>query len=140
MTSPEKLLDEARAAMAAAYAPYSGFKVAAVAVDESDRTFSGVNIENASFGLTLCAERVAISNAISAGAKRIRALAIIAEKQNPCKPCGACLQVMAEFADDAPIYLVGPDGRSLLELSLSALLPQRFDAGKLLRRSACPEG
>lgn len=80
-----------------AYAPYSHFFVGATVQDADGRTFSGCNVENLSFGLTICAERVAISCAIAAGAKELRRIVIVADTATPVSPCGACRQVMAEF-------------------------------------------
>jgi cytidine deaminase len=127
MIPADDLIREARTSLLLAHAPYSGFRVGAVVVDEADRVFSGANVENASFGLTVCAERVAIFKAVSSGARSIRALAIVSEHQHPCWPCGACLQVMAEFAEDAPIYVEGPDRIQIVEQRLKNLLPVRFD-------------
>jgi cytidine deaminase len=95
----------ARDSLARSYAPYSKFPVAAAVVDDDGRIFTGVNVENASYGLTMCAERVAIFNAIAAGAKRLRALALTSKNSASVMPCGACRQVMAEFFDAAaPVY------------------------------------
>ncbi|MEJ1966431.1 MAG: cytidine deaminase [Gammaproteobacteria bacterium] len=134
------LVRESIAALAHAYAPYSGFKVGAAVRDEAGRTFSGANVENGSYGLTVCAERIAIFKAISEGAKRICALAVVSEKQNPCIPCGACLQVLAEFAGDASIHLVASDGTELPPITLSSLLPTRFDASVLVGAVPPEEG
>lgn len=103
--------DLARTAAVTAYAPYSGFKVGCAAVFAPGRVFFGANIENASYGLTLCAERAAISAGVSAGCRKLRSLALACLDSNnnpqPCfMPCGACLQVIAEFAEpDTPIFL-----------------------------------
>lgn len=100
------LLEEARQCLKRAYAPYSNFPVAAAVMDEQGRVFTGVNVENVSYGLTMCAERVAIFSAIAAGARQIDAVAVTAEKMKPILPCGACRQVMAEFcAPDTPVFL-----------------------------------
>jgi cytidine deaminase len=111
--TPEALLAAARSAAAQAYAPYSDFRVGA-AVLIGDDTFTGCNIENASYGLTVCAERVAIFKAVSGGHRRIEALAVACidapagAPPETCMPCGACRQVIAEFADpDTPIYVDG---------------------------------
>lgn len=123
---PEKLVQLAFACLERAYAPYSNFQVAAVVVDEQGRLFSGVNVENASYGLTMCAERVAIFSAVSAGAKRISAVAVVAKKGGKVAPCGACRQVFAEFCD--PSVLVFTDGGEGLPhcWTVGELLPSAF--------------
>lgn len=99
----EKLERLAKNASQRAYSPYSGIKVGAAVSDESGRVFTGCNIENASYGLTLCAERVAIASAVAAGATHISALSVAicvdGEQVEKFTPCGACLQFLAEFAD-----------------------------------------
>ena len=111
--TPEALLAAARAAAERAHAPYSDFRVGA-AVLIGDDIITGCNIENASYGLTVCAERVAIFSAVSAGHRKIEALAVSCidapsgTSPETCMPCGACRQVIAEFADpDTPIYVDG---------------------------------
>ena len=94
----EALVELAKKARAHAYAPYSGFAVGAAVLAADGRVFVGCNIENASYGLTNCAERTAIFSAVAAGARELRALAVVAEGELPCSPCGACRQVIAEFA------------------------------------------
>lgn len=109
-----------------AHAPYSNFPVAAAVLDEQGRVHLGVNVENASFGLTTCAERVAIGTAIAAGAKRIRALGVTAARLHPITPCGACRQVLLEFADAAaPVASDAEDGR-LVVRTAGELLPGSF--------------
>ncbi len=120
------LVARARAALGHAHAPYSGFPVAAAVLDEQGRVHVGVNVENASFGLTNCAERVAIGAAIAAGAKRIRAVGVTAAKLHPISPCGACRQVILEFADpSAPVASDAEDGR-LVVGTAGELLPGAF--------------
>ena len=92
------LVELAKKARANAYAPYSGFSVGAAVLAADGRVFSGCNIENASYGLTNCAERTAIFSAVAAGARELAALAVVADGELPCSPCGACRQVIAEFA------------------------------------------
>ncbi len=94
----EALVELAKKARAHAYAPYSGFAVGAAVLAADGRVFVGCNIENASYGLTNCAERTAIFSAVAAGARELRALAVVADGALPCSPCGACRQVIAEFA------------------------------------------
>lgn len=108
-----------------AHVPYSGFPVAAAVVDEIGRVFVGVNVENASYGLTNCAERSAIFAAVSAGARRITAIAVTAPKMKPVTPCGACRQVMAEFCDaGVPVYLDAGD--ACVHTTVGELLPMAF--------------
>ena len=108
-----------------AYAPYSQFAVGAAVLDAQGRVYGGCNVENASYGLTLCAERVAVGNAVASGSKTFRALAVVASGAAP--PCGACRQVLAEFCDGLPIWLVDADDPSrIIETTLAALLPMRF--------------
>jgi cytidine deaminase len=119
------LVSAARDARRRAYAPYSRFRVGA-AVRAGGRVFEGVNVENASYGLTLCAERVAVAAAAAAGARRIEAVAVASGTSPPTPPCGMCLQTLAEFAGpDLPVQLAGARG-SLVETTLGALLPRGF--------------
>jgi cytidine deaminase len=121
----EPLLAAARAARRQAYAPYSGFRVGA-AVRAAGRIFSGANLENASYGLTVCAERHAVAAAVAGGARRLQALAVASATRPPTPPCGACLQVLAEFAGPGlPVHLAGSGG-SRVETTLGALLPRAF--------------
>ena len=120
------LVARARAALPHAYAPYSDFQVAAAVLDDAGRVHVGVNVENASYGLTNCAERVAIGAAIAAGAKRILAVGVTARRMHPISPCGACRQVIREFADDdAPVASDAEDG-SLVVATAGQLLPGSF--------------
>ena len=99
-TVRQQLLDQARRAREAAYAPYSNFKVGAAVLTAAGEIFSGCNIENASLGATICAERVAIFTAVAAGCRALTALAVIADTPDPVAPCGLCCQVLAEFNPD----------------------------------------
>jgi cytidine deaminase len=120
----DELIAQALGALAHAYAPYSRFPVgAAVATDRG--VFTGVNVENASYGLSICAERVAIGAAIAAGAKRVAAVAVASTSSPPAAPCGACRQVIAEFGPDARILLVSTGGERS-DTSLTELLPDSF--------------
>ena len=122
------MLEAARLAAERAYCEYSKFPVGAALLTDDERIFEGCNIENASYGLTICAERVAVFNAISAGAHHVRRIAIVCPKGDPSRrntlmPCGACRQVLAEFASPDLIVLIGDVGR----IPFSELLPQPFE-------------
>jgi cytidine deaminase len=108
-----------------AYAPYSNFFVGAAVLTEQGAIFEGCNIENASFGLTICAERAAIFAAIAAGDQQLMALAVATD--GGYSPCGACRQVMAEFCDDLQVLLVdSADSSRIVQTRLDELLPLRF--------------
>jgi cytidine deaminase len=119
----EMLLRNAQEAARQAYAPYSGFPVGAALLSSSGRIFTGCNIENASYGLTVCAERVALFNAISSGEYEFVKLALWATV--PCWPCGACLQCLAEFAPGLQILRRG-DGQRVEAKNLAELFPVAF--------------
>jgi len=124
-----RLADLAVAARELAYAPYSGFRVGAAVACQDGCEFSGANVENGSDGLTICAERVAVFKAVEAGARRIVAVAVAAEPA--AWPCGACLQVLAEFASRDCIILSIDGERQLRSATLGELLPRAFDAAFL---------
>lgn len=127
--SDETLLGLAREAMRRSYSPYSGFAVGAALLCADGRIYQGCNIENASFGLTNCAERTALFKAVSEGAREFTAVAIAAEKAAPW-PCGACRQALNEFAPDIRVLVTWGDGLRD-ELPLSALLPHGFGPKEL---------
>jgi cytidine deaminase len=118
------LLSKARTARRSAYAPYSRFRVGAALLTASGKVFTGCNVENASYGLTICAERSAVFTAVAAGERRFKAIAIAATAKGIVRPCGACLQVLAEFAPRMRVIIL--NGRTIEEFLLSDLLPERF--------------
>jgi cytidine deaminase len=113
-----------------AHAPFSHFRVGAALEEDSGRIHTGCNIENATFGLTLCAERVAVFKAISEGAREFRRIAIAADTETLTPPCGACRQILWEFCSDIEVILVNLHGVSET-LRLKDLLPRAFDASFL---------
>ncbi|MBN2466040.1 cytidine deaminase [candidate division WOR-3 bacterium] len=119
-----RLLRAARQASTRAYAPFSKFKVGAAVLTTSGRIFSGCNVENNSYGLTVCAERVAIFKAVSAGQRDIRAVLVYVDTPKLTAPCGACLQVIGEFSEDPEVIL--SNGRSTKIYRLRQLLPHSF--------------
>ena len=123
-TSLEALVELARRARENAYAPYSGFRVGAALETETGAVFSGANVENASYGATLCAERAAVAGMIAGGGRAIRRVAVYAEGPNLAMPCGMCRQVLAEFGLGAEVIVAGTAGRRTT--TLSALLPEPF--------------
>jgi cytidine deaminase len=128
--------DLAKAAQKAklnAYAPFSKFRVGAAVLANDGTVFSGCNIENSSYGLTICAERVAIFNAISAQVSKFTALALVSDDHGFTAPCGACRQVLSDLAGDIDIVMMDSKERFKI-LKLSALLPFAF-TGKNLKRS-----
>jgi len=128
-----ELIEVARDASRRAYAPYSGFRVGAALLGERGTIHAGCNVENASYGLTVCAERVAVLCAVAGGERRFAALAVYVEAETPAPPCGACLQVLREFADDMPIYLAGC-GDTRIDVTLAGLYPMPFAPAALDQR------
>ncbi len=121
-----KLIMEAKKGREHAYVPYSKFKVGAALLTEDGKIFHGANIENASYGLTNCAERTAIFKAVSENEYSFSAIAIVADTERPVSPCGACRQVLAEFCDsDMPVYLSNLKG-DVQETTVGQLLPYAF--------------
>src|SRR5215469_243954 len=123
----ESLLAAARQALLRAYARYSNFRVGAAVLTEQGETFVGCNVENASYGLTICAERSAIFTAVQntkAAKLVIRAVAVVNGNDVPCSPCGACRQVILEFGENAVVIFKGQQGYQ--EMAIADLLPESF--------------
>jgi cytidine deaminase len=123
--TPQELINKALEAREFAYAPYSGFLVGAALEGKSGQVYTGANVENASYGLTVCAERIAVFKAVSSGEKEFSQIAIAGSGEGPTYPCGACLQVLAEFAPGLTIY-TGSDPGQYQVFNLSEMLPQAF--------------
>ncbi len=124
-----ELMEVARSARDNAYVPYSQFAVGAALLAEDGQVYTGCNVENASFGLTNCAERTAIYHMVVNGAKKIVAMAVIASGSRPVSPCGACRQVMAEFGESkTPIMMANIEGQTVVT-TIGELLPYAFEKG-----------
>jgi cytidine deaminase len=128
----DRLVEAAFAAREKAHAPYSGFTVGAAVLDANGHVHIGCNVENASYGLSVCAERHAIAAAVAAGEEQIEGLAVVTDTDPPASPCGACRQVLAEFGD-FPVILANPEGERLLT-TVGDLLPDAFTPDSLLSR------
>ncbi|MCF7912473.1 MAG: cytidine deaminase [Candidatus Cloacimonetes bacterium] len=124
MEKNKKLIAAAAKAAQNAYAPYSGFKVGAAIITGSGEIFTGCNVENASYGLTVCAERIALFNAVTAGYQNPQAIVIYTDTEIPFYPCGACRQVLAEFNPELEVSIVWQNGEE--NLNLADLLPKQF--------------
>jgi len=126
----ERLILAARSARERAYAPFSKFKVGAAVEDEEAKIYTGCNVENATYGLTICAERVAVFKAISEGASRLVRMAVVADTVELTPPCGACRQILWEFCGDAELILANLTGASE-RLRMSQIFPRPFDGSFL---------
>lgn len=131
MSDRAALVAAARAAMANAHAPYSRFHVGAAIETADGRVFAGCNVESASYGLTICAERMALGAAVAAGARTLRRVVVTTEVDPPAAPCGACRQLLAEFGLETEVVAVGPAGER--RWTLRELLPDAFTRGSLER-------
>lgn len=132
--NPDELLAKALNVRMIAYAPYSQFQVGAALETQSGKVFTGCNVENLSFGLTICAERNAVFAAVAAGEREFARIVIVADSQEPVTPCGACRQVMAEFSLEMEVRSVNLQGREYVA-RLDELLP-RAKAGILDKPSS----
>ncbi len=123
-----ELVQQACEARLNSYSPYSKFRVGAALLSKDGRVFTGCNVENASFGLSNCAERTAVFTAIAAGAKDFEAIAICADGSQPTAPCGACRQVLVEFGLDIVVLIAGQDGPdgSVRRTTVGELVPDAF--------------
>ncbi|WP_228460231.1 cytidine deaminase [Cytobacillus dafuensis] len=122
----EKLIEEAKIAREKAYVPYSKFKVGAALLTEDGKVYHGCNIENAAYSMCNCAERTAIFKAYSEGDKKYTAMAVVADTERPCSPCGACRQVIAELCPkDMKVILTNLKG-DIQEITIEELLPGAF--------------
>jgi len=121
----EKLIELALKAKEKAYVPYSKFRVGAALLTESGEIFTGCNVENASYGLTNCAERTAVFKAVSEGHTRFKAIAVVADSKQYVSPCGACRQVLAEFGQDIQV-IIGDAAGNFFSKTVSDLLPFTF--------------
>mgnify|MGYP001604707553 FL=1 len=129
--SEDAVLAAARTAQGRAHAPYSKYRVGAAVAAEDGRIFAGCNVENASYGLTICAERGAVMAAVAGGATHFRRVVVVTDSEPPAAPCGACRQFLAEFGLGLEVEAVGPS--STRRWQLSELLPASFDKGSLER-------
>ncbi|MGL5096849.1 MAG: cytidine deaminase [Planctomycetia bacterium] len=125
-----EMIRRAKAAAANAYSPYSKFRVGAAILTDDGRIYAGCNVENASYGLTICAERNAVFQMAAEGRRGIRAVVVYTPTPKPTAPCGACRQVVNEFGPDA-LVVSTCDGPGVLRRPLSELLPDAFGPGNL---------
>ena len=131
--SYDRLVDAAKRARGHAYSPYSGVKIGAAVLTSDGSVYTGCNIENASYGLSCCAERTAMFKAVSEGARKITAIAVVGKSEEFTSPCGACRQVMVEFNPRMKVLRRGTDGFAADETA-GALLPRHFNPPELSAR------
>ncbi|MEA1940492.1 MAG: cytidine deaminase [Candidatus Caldatribacteriota bacterium] len=127
----KKLINKAKKARERAYTPYSKFKVGAAVLSIDGKIFTGCNIESASFGLAICAERVAVFKAISEGSSKFEAIAVICDTDKVCSPCGACRQVISEFGEGTLMIMANMNGDIEIK-TIKELLPEAFGKNDLL--------
>jgi cytidine deaminase len=125
----DRLMEAARKARLNAHAPYSSYLVGAALASEGQdpQIFTGVNVENASYGATVCAERVALFSAVAAGHRGFSAIAVVTSGKEPAPPCGLCLQVLGEFCEDLDVYYSAQESDEIVETTLRDLLPVKFN-------------
>jgi cytidine deaminase len=126
----DPLIEAAREVRKRAHAPYSNFKVGAAIEDENGRVFTGCNVENASYGLSMCAERAAVLKAISEGAGKLKRIAVVADTETLTPPCGACRQILWEFCRDAELTMANLSDKQET-VSVEQIFPRPFDASFL---------
>jgi cytidine deaminase len=126
----DRLIQAAREVRERAHVPYSGFKVGAAIEDEHGRVFTGCNVENATYGLSVCAERAAVLKAISEGAAKLKRVAVVADTDTLTPPCGACRQILWEFCGDAELTMANLSGNQET-VSVKQIFPRPFDASFL---------
>ncbi len=131
MSDSDRVVDAARAARERAIAPYSTFRVGAALLTKDGRVYGGCNIENASYGLTVCAERVALLKALSEGEREFSLIAVVADTERPTPPCGPCRQLLWEYCGDIPVVMANLTGVTARH-QMRDLLPLPFD-GRLLK-------
>jgi len=134
----EPLIEAAKSARLQSVAPFSNFLVGAALKTESGKVYTGCNVESASYGLTVCAERVAIWKALSEGERNFTALAVVADTEALTPPCGTCRQIIWEFARGATIVFANLEGKSE-EFHIADLLPRAFDARFLKKSNETPK-
>jgi cytidine deaminase len=134
LSDSDRLVESARAARAHAVAPYSGFKVGAALLTKDGRVYGGCNVENASYGLTVCAERVALWKALSEGEREFSLIAVVADTDAPTPPCGPCRQLLWEYCGDIPVVMANLTAVTARH-QMRDLLPLPFD-GRLLDERA----
>ncbi|MGB7061690.1 MAG: cytidine deaminase [Candidatus Zixiibacteriota bacterium] len=122
----KQLIEKAKRARLKAYAPYSNFKVGVALLTKSGKVYTGANVENSTFGLTVCAERVAVLKAVNKGDKDFVKIAVVTDRNPPVTPCGACRQVLSEFVKDLKIVCANLKGK-VDKYTLKELLPEAFD-------------
>ncbi len=126
----KKLIEAAQKAKEYSYSPHSNFRVGAAIITQSGNIYTGCNIENSSFSLTICAERTAIFKAVSDGQRKFAAIAIVTDLKDPIPPCGACRQVLMDMAGDIDVIIAGNKGDNIV-YKLSKLLPMPFNGSML---------
>lgn len=129
----ERLIKHAQNARAHSHSPFSHFRVGSAVLTASGKVFTGCNIENSSFGLTICAERTALFKAVSEGHSKFTAIAISTDEESPVAPCGACRQVIMDLAGDIDVVMTGKHGARRVA-RMSELFPFPFGPGNLLKR------